>query len=173
MGASSETVKNIAICKGGDRMKKRVLLLLLMASLLGSVLCVSQSSAAYNAKKYAKEVIRLVNVQRAKKGLPKVKATKNLSKAANLRAKEIRKKFAHERPNGASCFQVLNKWKISYTMAGENIAYGMRTPKQVVKAWMNSSGHRRNILTRKFNRLGVGVYKKKGLIYWTQLFIRT
>ena len=78
--------------------------------------------------------------------------------------------FSHTRPDGRSCFTALTDLGISYGGAGENIAYGQSSPEEVMTAWMNSSGHRANILNSSFTKLGVGVYKSGNTIYWVQLF---
>jgi uncharacterized protein YkwD len=125
------------------------------------------------ALSYGKKVLSLCNKERAKKGLPKLKWDDTLYKAANKRAKEIVKVFSHTRPDGSSCFTVLDEYNISYTSAGENLATGQNTPKEVVKAWMKSKGHRANILS-DMTTLSVGVVKggKYGGYSWAQLFTR-
>lgn len=119
---------------------------------------------------FTKEVLRLVNVERAKVGLNPVTTTSALEKAAFIRAKEIKQTFAHTRPDGTSCFTVLKDLNISYQACGENIAYGQRTPEAVMNAWMNSPGHKANILSSNFGKLGVGCYIVNNTVYWTQLF---
>lgn len=119
---------------------------------------------------YADQVLKLVNQERAKAGLPALTTNKTLQAAANKRAQEIKQSFSHTRPNGSSPFTVLNEYGISYKSAGENIAYGQKTPEAVMNAWMNSSGHRANILKNGFGKVGIGVYKVNGVLYWTQLF---
>jgi len=128
-------------------------------------------AASYNSKTYAKEVVRLVNVERAKRGLKKVKMKTTVSSAAQIRAKEILKLFSHTRPSRKAWYTVLGQKKIKYSTAGENIAFGQKSPKAVMKAWMKSPGHRKNILTKAFKYIGVGVYRKNGRIYWVQEFI--
>lgn len=124
-----------------------------------------------NNNDFARQVLDLVNKERAKEKLSKLSTTSLLGEAADKRAKEIVNTFSHTRPNGSSWSTVLKELKISYKAAGENIAYGQGTPQEVVKAWMNSPGHRANILNANFGKLGVGVYKdSKGIIYWTQIF---
>lgn len=120
---------------------------------------------------YVNEVLRLVNIERKKEGLSELTATDALKKAANQRAIEIKSVFSHSRPDGSSCFTVLGEYSVSYRTAGENIAYGQRTPQEVVQGWMNSEGHRANILNSNFGKLGVGCYESNGVLYWTQLFI--
>ena len=123
-----------------------------------------------SASSYAKAVLNLVNKYRKQNGLASVKLDSVLSGAASTRAKEIVSSFSHTRPNGSSCFTVLSENGISYNGAGENIAYGQSSPDEVMTAWMNSAGHRANILNASFTRLGVGVYESGGTLYWTQLF---
>ncbi len=119
---------------------------------------------------YANQVLQIVNQERAKAGLPALTTNKTLQAAANKRAQETVQSFSHTRPDGSSCFTVLNDYGISYRSAGENIAYGQRTPAEVMNAWMNSPGHRANILKSGFGKVGIGVYKVNGVIYWTQEF---
>ncbi|MCD8390417.1 MAG: CAP domain-containing protein [Firmicutes bacterium] len=119
---------------------------------------------------FAAEVIRLVNAERAKQGLSELSTAEDLTAAANQRAVEISSVFSHTRPNGSSFSTVLGEYGVSYKSAGENIAYGQKTPEAVVEAWMNSSGHRANILSSSYSKIGVGVYKSGNTYYWTQLF---
>ena len=124
----------------------------------------------YNAG-YAEEVIRLVNVERAKYGLSALSENGNAASAAKVRAKEIVSLFSHTRPNGKSCFTVADEIGFRYRSAGENIAYGQRSPAEVVNAWMNSEGHRANILSTSFSGIGVACYEQGGVLYWAQFFI--
>lgn len=119
---------------------------------------------------YVNEVLSLVNKYRNQNGLASVTLDSSLCKAADIRAKEIKSSFSHTRPNGSSCFTVLSELGISYGGAGENIAYGQSTPEEVMTAWMNSDGHRANILGSSFTKLGVGVYSSGGTLYWAQMF---
>lgn len=119
---------------------------------------------------YVNEVLRLVNSYRAKNGLAAVTLDSSLCNAAQIRAQETKSSFSHTRPNGSSCFTVLSELGISYNGAGENIAYGQSSPEEVMTAWMNSEGHRANILGASFTKLGVGVYSSGGTIYWAQMF---
>ena len=119
---------------------------------------------------YVNEVLRLVNKYRNENGLASVKLDASLCKAAEIRAKESKTSFSHTRPNGQSCFTVLSELGISYGGAGENIAYGQSSPNEVMTAWMNSSGHRANILGSSFTKLGIGVYSSGGTLYWAQMF---
>lgn len=130
----------------------------------------SSSSTSSNAA-YTKEVLRLVNIERVKEGLSALTTNSTLENAAYIRSQEIKKSFSHTRPNGSSFSTILKEMNISYQAAGENIAYGQKTPEAVVNAWMNSSGHRANIMSSKYNKLGVGCYiDSNNVVYWTQIF---
>ena len=118
---------------------------------------------------YAVQVLNLVNAERAKLGLDALTYDSVLTRAADTRAVEIKSLFSHTRPDGRSCFTVLDEVGYSYLKAGENIAYGQQTPKEVMTAWMNSDGHRANILG-DYDYIGIGVYEKGGVIYWSQMF---
>ena len=111
-----------------------------------------------------------VNLEREKVGLKPLKLSPHLTKYAAVRAEEITKKFSHTRPNGSSCFTVV---KIAYRRIGENIAAGQPSPEKVVESWMNSEGHRANILNPEFGKLGVGYFNAPETDYkhyWVQLF---
>ena len=116
------------------------------------------------------EVVRLVNAERAKQGLSALKVSTTVQSAAQVRAKEIKQSFSHTRPNGSSCFTALTEAGVSYRGAGENIAYGQSTPAAVMNAWMNSEGHRANIMNGSFTTIGVGYTVINGTPYWTQMF---
>ncbi len=121
---------------------------------------------------FAEQVVALVNAERAKAGLNPVTLDKNIEAAALIRARETETLFSHTRPNGSSFSSVLTENGISYRGAGENIAWGQASPEAVMNAWMNSSGHRANILNPNFTKIGVGYYQNAaGRNYWTQLFV--
>lgn len=115
---------------------------------------------------YISEVIRLVNQERVKEGLAALQTNDAISEAAQVRAAELPALFDHTRPDGSSCFTALDEAGVRYWTAGENIAAGYSTPEQVVEGWMNSTGHRANILSSSFTTIGVG---REGR-YWVQLF---
>jgi len=120
---------------------------------------------------YASQVLQLVNVERAKAGLSAYTTNSAITAAANTRAKETVQSFSHTRPNGSSFSTVFKEYNVSYRACGENIAYGQDTPQEVVTGWMNSPGHRANILNSNFNIIGIGVYQSSnGTIYWSQEF---
>jgi len=119
---------------------------------------------------FVSQVAELVNAERAKVGLSPVTLDTTLSKAAQVRAKEIVNQFSHTRPNGSSFSTAITEQGFSFRGSGENIAYGQKTPQAVMNAWMNSDGHRANILNAKYTKIGVGYYQTNGVNYWTQLF---
>ncbi|MCH1950912.1 CAP domain-containing protein [Enterocloster sp. OA13] len=122
---------------------------------------------------FANEVVRLVNEERAKAGLPALTVDRGAASAAQVRAKEIEKSFSHTRPDGSSFNSALTEAGVNFSGAGENIAYGQNSPEKVMEGWMNSSGHRANILNSSYTSIGVGHYQNaSGVNYWTQLFIR-
>lgn len=127
------------------------------------------SDSSSSSSNYAEQVLELVNKERADAGVSALSLDDNLCKAAQVRAKEISESFSHTRPDGSSCFTVLNSYGISYSGAGENIAYGSSTSSGVMKQWMNSSGHRANILNSKWKKIGVGYDPSTKC--WVQLFI--
>lgn len=124
---------------------------------------------------FEKEVIRLVNVERAKNGLKPLKENWELSRVARYKSMDMRDKgyFSHTSPTYGSPFDMMKAFGITYSYAGENIAMGQRTPEEVMKGWMNSPGHRRNILSENFTEIGVGyAANNKGNTYWAQMFIQ-
>lgn len=126
-------------------------------------------------KNQENEVIRLVNVERQKNGLAPLKANWELSRVARYKSEDMvaRNYFSHTSPTYGSPFQMITDFGLKYTYAGENIAMGQRTPVEVMNGWMNSSGHRANILNKSYTEIGVGLaVNKSGQKYWTQMFIR-
>lgn len=121
---------------------------------------------------YGLRITELVNEHRAAAGLAPVTYSAKLSEAAQVRAVEIEKSFSHTRPDGRYFSTVFAEHGITYRYSGENIAWGQKSPEEVVNAWMNSAGHRANILNAKFTELGVGYRQNaRGVNYFTQLFI--
>lgn len=120
---------------------------------------------------YESEVIRLVNEIRAENGLKTLSANWELSRVARYKSEDMvrNRYFSHTSPTYGTPFQMIRAFGLSYRSAGENIAYGQRTPAAAVEAWMNSSGHRANILNASYTQIGVG-YCASGH-YWTQMFI--
>ncbi len=120
---------------------------------------------------FEKEVIRLVNEIRKQKGISELTYDWQLSRVARIKSEDMRdnKYFSHTSPTYGTPFQMMKNFGITYRSAGENIARGQTTPQKVVDAWMNSSGHRANILNSSYTHIGVG-YAQNGH-YWTQMFI--
>ena len=120
---------------------------------------------------YEAEVIRLVNEIRKQNGLKELETDWQLSRVAIYKSEDMKKNnyFSHTSPTYGSPFDMMKAFGISYKGAGENIAKGQKTPQAVVNAWMNSAGHRENILKASYTHIGVG-YVANGN-YWTQMFI--
>ena len=113
------------------------------------------------------EVLNLVNEQRKANGLSGLKMDEQLLEDAMVRAAEQIITFGHDRPTGLTCFSINNN------MGGENAAAGVNTPQSVMSMWMNSSGHRANILTSSYKSIGIGCFTYNGISYWIQCFGRS
>ncbi|MEF9959527.1 MAG: CAP domain-containing protein, partial [Niameybacter sp.] len=120
---------------------------------------------------YENKVLELVNVERSKQGLKPLQMDESVRNVARVKSSDMRKNnyFDHNSPVYGSPFDMLKQFGISYRSAGENIAQGYSSPEAVVEGWMNSPGHRANILNSSFTHIGVG-YDAQGH-YWTQMFI--
>lgn len=121
------------------------------------------------------QVIQLTNQERAKYGLAPLKADWELSRVARYKSVDMRDQryFSHTSPTYGSPFTMMKKFGIAYRSAAENIAMGQTSPQEVVKAWMESPGHRKNILSTDMTHIGVGFAKGgTGRYYWTQMFIK-
>ena len=120
---------------------------------------------------YEQVVVRLVNAERASYGLPALSIRADLCQYARVKSQDMHDSgyFSHTSPNYGSPFDMMKFFGITYSHAGENIAMGYSTPEAVVSAWMNSEGHRANILSASYTELGVG-YVADGS-YWTQWFV--
>ncbi len=120
---------------------------------------------------YEQEVVDLVNQIRKNHGLNPLTVNWQLSRVARYKSQDMldKKYFSHTSPTYGSPFDMIKAFNISYRTAGENIAMGYTTPSAVVNGWMNSTGHRANILNANFTQIGVG-YVANGH-YWTQMFI--
>ncbi|XQY91741.1 CAP domain-containing protein [Metabacillus sp. HB246100] len=131
----------------------------------------SSNQATYQLNQFEQQVVELTNEERAKQGLAKLEIDTELSKVAREKSLDMQKNnyFSHTSPTYGSPFDMMKQFGITYRAAGENIAKGQRTPEEVVNAWMNSEGHRKNILSSNFTHIGVG-YVENGN-YWTQQFI--
>lgn len=121
------------------------------------------------------EVIRLCNIERTNRGLPALTKNWQLSRVARYKSQDMIDKnyFSHTSPTYGSPFTMMQDFGLHFSAAGENIAYGQRTAQEVVNAWMNSPGHRANILSASYTQIGVGAAKKAdGTLYWTQMFMK-
>ena len=121
----------------------------------------------------AEGVLKLVNEERSKAGVSALTLEATLCAAAEKRAKELEKSYSHIRPDGSACWTVLGEYGIANKASGENIAYGMNTmfkPAEVMTSWMSSTGHRGNILSSSFKKIGVGCYRNGNRVYWVQIF---
>lgn len=127
------------------------------------------TGAVSDKSTYVKQIVTLVNKERAAAGLSPVAGLDSLHKVAAAKATDMRKNnyFSHTSPTYGSPFEMMKSFGITYKAAGENIAKGQKTPEEVMKAWMNSAGHRANILNPNFNYIGVGYDNN----YWVQEFI--
>ncbi|MFL0474949.1 CAP domain-containing protein [Priestia sp. 179-F W1.4 NHS] len=125
-----------------------------------------------DASQFEQKVVDLVNQERQKQGLKPLTLNKKLSDVARTKSKDMMDKgyFDHNSPTYGSPFDMMKQFGIEYTTAGENIAKGQQSPEDVMNAWMNSDGHRKNILNPDFTEIGVG-YVKGDTTYWTQQFI--
>ncbi|WP_085524539.1 CAP domain-containing protein [Tuberibacillus sp. Marseille-P3662] len=122
---------------------------------------------------FQKKVIKLTNQERTKRGLSKIKADPQVSKVAQKKAKDMSQNhyFSHTSPQYGSPFQMMKDAGIDYQAAAENIAKGQDAPKVVMEGWMNSAGHRKNILKKGITHIGVGYAQGQDGPYWSQMFI--
>lgn len=135
----------------------------------GQVLTIPQQDST--TQEFETQVVRLVNQIRQENGLQPLTANWELSRVARYKSQDMKdnRYFSHTSPTYGSPFQMIKAFGISYRTAGENIAKGYATPQAVVNGWMNSSGHRANILNGSYKQIGVGYVA--GGNYWTQMFI--
>lgn len=149
----------------------------------GNRIVTGKYSAAQKIKKYsvpskenkqAQAVLNLVNQERNAVGAEALVLDDAVNKVAEGRAKELAEKFSHTRPDGRDCFTALTEAGIVYSSCGENIAMGQTTAEEVMNSWMNSDGHRANILSSDYTKMGVGYYydKESNQHYWVQMFIK-
>ncbi|MBD5141899.1 MAG: hypothetical protein HDT25_10910 [Ruminococcus sp.] len=117
------------------------------------------------------KVVEIVNKERKKAGKDPLKSDGELNAIAAIRAKEIAEEFSHTRPNGTSCFTAFDEAGYKYMMSAENIAYNYNdSADDIMEIWMNSSGHKANILSGDVTKIGVGLYESGGKYYWVQVF---
>ena len=144
----------------------------LVVILMASIFLMSTSTAfAITRDEAAVKILKLVNIERAKAGCKPLKLSRELFRPAAIRAKEITKVFSHTRPNGLPFNSTF--YGIDYNTVGENIAAGQTTCEMVMQQWMDSPGHRANILNKKYKYLGIGYIYDKNTKYkhfWVQHF---
>lgn len=161
-----------------NRIKKIVFAALAAAALTGAAGAAhldrpvqgSSSVSAGIQSSAAGEVVRLTNSARSQNGYAALVEDGALSEAAAVRAREIARSFSHTRPSGGAFSSALSESGVSYLRAGENIASGQKSASEVVNAWMNSPGHRANILNSSYSRIGSASVNIDGTLYWVQLF---
>ncbi|WP_027956266.1 CAP domain-containing protein [Halobacillus kuroshimensis] len=132
---------------------------------------VQEENASSDVSAFEKEVVELTNQEREKQGLEPLKLDTALSGVADDKSLDMQNNdyFSHNSPTYGSPFDMMDQYGIDYRTAGENIAMGQTSPEQVVEGWMNSQGHRENIMNPDFTHIGVG-HAEEGN-YWTQMFI--
>ena len=120
------------------------------------------------------QVVDLVNTERIQRGLRPLTLNWQLARVARYKSEDMDRNnyFSHQSPTYGSPFDMLRSFGIQYSAAAENIAYGQSTAQSVMNSWMNSTGHRANILNSNFTEIGVGYSNNRGVPYWTQMFIR-
>jgi uncharacterized YkwD family protein len=133
------------------------------------------TSTSSSVSSYERQVVELVNAERAKVGVAPLSLDSSISNVARTKSKDMATNnyFSHTSPTYGNAASMLKQFGIKYTAYGENIASGQKTPQQVVSEWMKSQGHKENILSSTFTKIGVGyATNSKGVAYWTQMFVR-
>ena len=133
----------------------------------------AQAEKQASVSEYATEVTNIVNQYRVEAGLAPLNLSPSLCEAAEVRAEELRATFSHTRPNGLECFSALDGLGIPYGYAGENIAAGQKSPSEVMNSWINSPGHKKNIMNPNFTNIGIACYYDASApysYYWVQVF---
>lgn len=133
----------------------------------------NDETADKDASEQAQAVLKIVNQERAKQGLKALILDKKLNNVAQLKAEDMKKNnyFDHNSPTLGSPFDLMRSQGVSYRTAGENIAAGQQSAQAVMNSWMNSSGHRANILNANYTKLGVGFCTGGRMgTYWVQEF---
>jgi uncharacterized YkwD family protein/spore coat assembly protein SafA len=124
---------------------------------------------------YEQQVFYLVNKERAARGLTLLTYNTELARMARIKSQDMidNHYFSHESPTYGSPFKMMESFGFKFSAAGENIAYGQMTAEEVMNTWMNSAGHRANILSEAYTVIGIGVAKTaSGTLYWTQEFMK-
>ena len=154
--------------------KKFAAWLLTLTLLLGVLPALPVSAKDADLRQKAARMVELINKERKNAGLTPVTADNSLlEQAADVRAEELPRLFSHTRPDGRGPFTALDDLGLSYRRAGENIAYNSGyadTVAQTMSDWMNSPGHRANILNGEFEQVGIGLFQSGRTYYWVQIF---
>ena len=154
--------------------KKFAAWLLTLTLLLGVLPALPASAKDADLRQKAARMVELINKERKNAGLTPVTADNSLlEQAADVRAEELPRLFSHTRPDGRGPFTALDDLGLSYRRAGENIAYNSGyadTVAQTMSDWMNSPGHRANILNGEFEQVGIGLFQSGRTYYWVQIF---
>ena len=128
-----------------------------------------------DANSYQRQVLDLVNEERLSRNIAPLLLNTTVQSAAQIRSTELVSYYSHTRPNGTICYTALYDVEFGlYGAAGENIAAGYTTPQKVMEGWMNSPGHRANILNSTYKEMGVGYTSSSGgkyKHYWVQMFV--
>lgn len=132
---------------------------------------IKKTIADGEVSQFEQEVVDLTNQEREKEGLAPLEIDTELSEVARAKSQDMQENnyFDHNSPNYGSPFDMMQSFGIDYNTAGENIAQGQQSPEEVVDAWMNSQGHRENIMNGDFTHIGIGHVEDGN--YWTQMFI--
>ena len=156
-------------------MKSKITVLTLSLILALSSISAFAAERSYtsspSSSNYERRVVELVNIERQKAGLAPLALISAISNVARIKSNDMSDNnyFAHHSPTYGSAGDMLTQSGIKFSAWGENIAAGQRTPEDVVNGWMHSEGHKANILSPEFSKIGVG-YVNNGRPYWTQIF---
>lgn len=131
----------------------------------------AQCKVTVNNSKDIDEVLTIINKERVKAGVKPLAARADLIELADIRVKELSVKFSHQRIDGTFVSNLAEQKGIYYNTIGENIAMGQPTAETVMNSWMNSEGHRANILNSSYSYIGIGHIVKNGMHYWVQVFL--
>lgn len=131
----------------------------------------NNDTAASDTSDAILQIAELVNKERKAAGKSELELDDTLNEIAALRANEIVTKFSHTRPDGSACFTAYDEAGFKNYSAAENIAAGQNTPAEAMNSWMNSSGHKANILGDNYTKIGIGCCQHNGTYYWVQVFI--
>ena len=162
-----------------------VKVIITMDNFIGSTVChitvVDPNSNSHDTRPFTEtndieqvrqEMLDAINRERAKVGASPLVLDEKLCEVAQVRAQELVQSFSHTRPNGRDCYSALIEMNVNYRSAGENIAAGQTTVNSVMECWMNSSGHRANILDQRYRKIGIGLYRTDNGYgwHWVQTF---